>query len=326
MNLMIARSTLAVLPLLFAAQAAFAQVPDDAHQKVYARTVDSVVAIRALAIGGERSGSGVVLSKDGLVLTSYSTCPEGAKNIRVWLHGPKLYEAEIVGTSKKDEIALLKIRPRGELKAIELGSSGAVKVGDLSYTLGNAANSIIIDDQPSLNVGIVSGFYRLTEERATSWYVGMVLETTAAVNVGMEGAPFLDAAGRMVGLVTLNYSPNRFLGNAIPVDELKPAIERLKKQKAAPEETPAAEAGEGTIGMKLKVSNGKVVVDEVDKDGPAARAGFGKGDVIIEIGNVQVKSPTDVADSLKGMEAGSIVWIRIDGEAKPFKVVLEKKK
>ena len=312
--------------ILTASAAAMAQVPDDAHKKVYAKTVDSVVAIRAVAPLGERSGSGVILSKEGLILTSYAVCPEGATKIRVWVHGPKLYEAEIVGTSRKDELVLLKIRPRAELKTAELGSSAAVKVGDLSYSLGNAANSIILDDQPSLNVGIISGYYRLTEDRASSTYTGMVLETTAAVNVGMEGAPILDREGRVVGLITLNYSPNRFLGNAIPVDELKPVIERLKKAKAATEETPPESAGEGYLGMKLKESNGKVVVEEVDKDGPAARAGFGKGDVIIEVANVKVKSAAEVAERVKGLEAGSILWIRVDGESQPFKVVLEKKK
>jgi putative serine protease PepD len=327
MTRMKARSAAGSLSFLFAAAAAAtAQVPDDAHQKVYSKTVDSVVAIRAMAPLGERSGSGVILSKEGLILTSYAVCPEGATKIRVWVHGPKLYEGEIVGTSRKDELVLLKIRPRAELKPAALGSSSAVKVGDLSYSLGNAANSIILDDQPSFNVGIVSGFYRLTEDRANSTYTGMVLETTAAVNVGMEGAPILNEAGSMVGLITLNYSPNRFLGNAIPIDELKPVIDRLKAAKAATDETASESAGEGYLGMKLKESNGKVVVDEVDKDGPAARAGFGKGDVIVEVANVKVKSAAEVAERLKGLEAGSILWIRIDGESQPFKVVLEKKK
>ena len=327
MDAMKGRAALWALPLfLAAAAAACAQVPDDAHKKVYDKAVHSVVAIRALAPLGERSGSGVILSKEGLVLTSYAVCPEASTKIRVWVHGPKLYEAEIVGTSKKDELVLLKIRPRAELKPVDLGSSAGVKVGDLSYTLGNAANSIIIDDQPSLNAGIVSGFYRLTEDRASSTYVGMVLETTAAVNVGMEGAPFLDASGRMVGMVSLNYSPNRFLGNAIPIDELKPVIERLQKEKAAVDEPPPAEAGEGSLGMKLKASGGKVVVDEVDGDGPAQRAGFGKGDVIVEVGNAKVKTPAEVAERLKGLEAGSIIWIRVEGESQPFKVILEKKK
>lgn len=318
--LLAALLALAALPGLAAAQ-----VPDNGHEKVYAKTVRSVVAVRALAPLGERSGSGVVLSKDGLILTSYAVCPEGATKIRVWVHGPRLYEAEIAGVSKKDELVLLRIRPRGELVPIELGASSSVKVGDLSYTLGNAANSIILDDQPSLNVGIVSGFYRLDEDRASSTYTGMVLETTAAVNVGMEGAPVLDAAGRMTGLVTLNYSPNRFLGNAIPVDGLKPVIDRLRKEKASVEE-PAPEGGEGSIGMTFREANGKVVVDSVDRDGAGARAGFSKGDVVLEVGNAKVKTAGEVADRLKGLEAGSILWIRVEGESQPFKVILEKKK
>ena len=189
--------------LLFCAETLSAQ-SDDAHKRVYQKTVDSVVAVRALAPLGERSGSGVIISKEGLILTSYAACPDGATNIRVWVKGPRLYTAEVVATSQKQELTLLRIKPRGELKPIELGESGKIRTGELSYTIGNAANSIILDDQPSFNVGVVSGVYRLADERANSTYTGPVLETTAAVNVGMEGAPCLNIDGKMVGFVTLN--------------------------------------------------------------------------------------------------------------------------
>jgi serine protease Do len=313
--------------LLGCAGALSAQSADDAHKRVYRNVVDSVVAVRALAPLGERSGSGVILSKDGLVLTSYAVCPDGATNIRVWVKGPRLYvNAEIVGTSKKDELTLLRIKPRGELKPVEFGESGKVRSGEVSYTIGNAANSIILDDQPSFNVGVVSAAYRLADERANSTYTGPVIETTAAVNVGMEGAPCLNADGKMVGLVTLNYSPHRFLGTAIPIDEIRPVIERLKKgPESAAAEVPA---GEGWIGLKVKVDGGKVVVESVDKDGPAELAGFGKGDVILEVANTPVKTPRDLEEKLKGMEAGSVVWFKADqaGRVETFKVTLEKKK
>jgi serine protease Do len=300
---------------------------DESHQRVYRTVVDSVVAVRALAPLGERSGSGVVLSKDGLLLTSYAICPDGSTNIRVWVKGPRLYTAEIVGTSKKEELTLLRIKPRGELKPVELGVSEVVRTGELSYTIGNAANSIILDDQPSFNVGVVSAAYRLADERANSTYTGPVIETTAAVNVGMEGAPCLNADGKMVGMVTLNYSPHRFLGTAIPIDEIRPVIERLKKGTASlAEEVPA---GEGWLGLKVKMTEGgKVIVDSVEKDGPAELAGFGKGDVILEVGSTPVKSPRDLEERLKGMEAGSVVWFKADqaGRIETFKVTLEKKK
>ncbi len=325
MSRKIGNSVVAGLLLLISAGPLPAQ--DDAHKRVYRGVVDSVVAVRALAPLGERSGSGVILSKDGLLLTSYAVCPDGATNIRVWVKGPRLYQnAEIVGTSKKDELTLLRIKPRGELKPIEFGESGKIHSGEVSYTIGNAANSIILDDQPSFNVGVVSAGYRLADERANSTYTGPVIETTAAVNVGMEGAPCLNADGKMVGFVTLNYSPQRFLGTAIPIDEIRPVIERLKKGP----ESVAAElpAGEGWIGLKVKSEGGKVIVESVDKDGPAELAGFGKGDVILEVANTPVKTPRDLEEKLKGMEAGSVVWFKADqaGRVETFKVTLEKKK
>src|SRR5205814_3655503 len=136
------KSVLAAALLLACAGSLAAQQTDDAHRAVYRKTADSVVAIRAMAPLGERSGSGVILSKDGYLLTSYAACPDGATNIRVWVKGPRLYTAEIVGTSKKDELTLLRIKPRGELKPVELGESGKVRTGEASYTIGNAANSI----------------------------------------------------------------------------------------------------------------------------------------------------------------------------------------
>jgi serine protease Do len=300
---------------------------DESHKRVYKKVVDSVVAVRALAPLGERSGSGVILSKDGLLLTSYASCPDGATNIRIWVKGPKLYTAEIVATSKRDELTLLRIKPRGELKPVELGESTSIRTGELSYTIGNAANSIILDDQPSFNVGVVSAVYRLSDERANSTYTGPVLETTAAVNVGMEGAPCLNADGKMVGFVTLNYSPHRFLGTAIPIDEIRPVIERLKKG-IAETAVDSAPPGEGWIGLKVKIDGSKVVVETVDKDGPAELAGLGKGDIILEVANTPVKTVKDLEDKLKSLEAGSIVWIKADiaGKVETLKVTLEKKR
>jgi len=321
----IGNSVLVVAILLGSAGALRAQ-SDESHKRIYKKVVDSVVAVRAMAPLGERSGSGVILTKEGLLLTSYAACPDGATNIRIWVKGPRLYTAEIVATSKKDELTLLRIKPRGELKPIEIGESSAVRTGQVSYTIGNAANSIILDDQPSFNVGVVSAAYRLADERANSTYTGPVFETTAAVNVGMEGAPCLNAAGKMVGFVTLNYSPHRFLGTAIPIDEIRPVIERLRKgAEARVEEAPA---GDGWIGLKVKSEGGKVVVESVDKDGPAELAGFGKGDVILEVANTPVKTTKDLEEKLKGMEAGAVIWFKADqaGRVETFKVTLEKKK
>ena len=315
------------LAALFLPTAAWAQSSDKTHQKIYDKVVDSIVAIRAMAPLGERSGTGTIIEKDGLILTSYSVCPEGSTNIRVWTSGPRKYEAEIVGCSKKDELTLIRIKPKGDLKAIEFGESGKVKVGEVSYTIGNAANSIINNNQPSFNVGVISGMYKLTEPRANSTYVGLVFETTAAVNVGMEGAPLLNAEGKMVGFVTLTYSPNRFLGGAIPIDSQRYVISLLKenKGKTNPTDEPT---GEGALGIKVKDENGKVVITEVEKGSAADRAGLFPGLAIIGIGDTKITKAEQFWERLKGMEAGSIVWLKVDdgGDVSTVKVELGAKK
>jgi S1-C subfamily serine protease len=295
---------------------------------VYEKVRASVVAVRALAPLGERSGTGIVLSADGLVLTSYAVCPEGSSSIRIWTAGPRLYEAELVGSAPKEEISLLRVRAPGGLKPLELGRSADVRLGDPVYAIGNAANAIILDDQPSFHAGIVSGIYRLAEPRAGASYAGRVFETTAAMNVGMEGAPLLDAAGRVVGLMTPNYSPNRFLGAAIPIDEIRPALERLRARPAAAAEELPAEAGEADLGLKARDEQGKVIVAEVRPDGPAAQAGLAPGDVLLEVAGARLRSARELAERLKGLEPGAVVWIRAEvaGREETVRVTLEAKK
>jgi S1-C subfamily serine protease len=307
-----------------------AQGSDENHRKVYDAVVESVVAIRCFVGTEERSGSGVVLSKDGLLLVSAAVCPKRATNVRVWMKGPKFYRAEVVGSSDKDEITLIRIKPKGDLKPIELGASAKVKIGDVAYTLGNASNSFINNDSPSFNVGVVSGTYKLAEAKLGSAYVGTVFETTAAVNVGMSGAPLLDASGKMIGFVTLNYSPHRFLGSAIPIDTLKFALERLRdaKEGTSSTEDPPAEQGEGWFGANVVDANGKVVIDAIDAGGPADSAGLRKGIVILGAGEQAFKTAEEFRAFLKPLLAGTLLTLTIDedGLKGEVKVTLEKKK
>jgi len=292
------------------------QAPDAPHRAVYEKAADSVVAIRATAPLGERSGSGVIISKDGLILTSYATCPEGSDQIRVFLRGPRLLMAKLVGTSPGHELSILKVEPKGDLVPIEYGDSAAVKVGDASYTLGNASNSIINNDSASLGVGIISGLHTLREPRGLSIYVGPVMETTAAVNVGMEGSPLLDAKGRMVGFVTLNYSPSRFLGNAIPAASIRSAVDKILKEAPVSGPSTPAESQPGYLGMTVADRKGKVVVESVDPGSPAEMKGVARGMVVIALGGRALKDAAELRSLLKDLKEGDLVILKIhDGES-----------
>ncbi len=315
---------------LLAVAVFLAQAGDENHRKVYDATVESVVAIRCFIGTEERSGSGVVLTKDGLLLVSSAVCPKRATNVRVWMKGPKFYRAEVVDTSEKDEITIIRIKPKGDLKPIEFGASAKVKLGDAAYTLGNASNSYINNDSPSFNAGVISGTYRLTEAKLGSQYMGSVFETTAAVNVGMSGAPLLDATGKMIGFVTLNYSGARFLGAAIPIDSTKYAVERLRDAKSTetPPDEHGGDAAEGWFGAKVVDQGGKVVVDDVTAGSPAETAGLRKGIVILGAGAQVFTKAAEFVAFLKPLQSGTLVTLSVDedGLKTEVKVLLEKKK
>lgn len=324
----IARAVLLVLSLCAVAGGS----PAD----IYERAQKTVVGVRAVAALGERTGAGIILDADGYILTSSSIVPVSAKEVRVWINGATRVRAEIVGSVKEQELTIVKIDPKGlQLHPATLGSSAGVRVGDVAYTIGNAFFSIINDDQPSFSAGIVSGIYSLNEERGDATYVGQVVETTAAINPGMEGGALLDREGKVVGMITSNHSIQRWLGAAIPIDLLRKDIELLKagrhpSQGGAVRETDRHEQGKGYLGIGVEAREGKIVVVSVDKEGPSWKKGIREGDVIVGIAG---NKPSDAADFLRKLadvKAGAVIWLNIDiggeGVVEELKIVLDKER
>jgi len=293
---------------------AFAQDEDKAHVRVFEKIRPSIVAVRSEAtLGGEEiSGTGIFLDENGLILTHYWVVPEGAQKIRVWTTEPRLYEAEVVAHSQRDDLTLMRIKAKGKVKPIEWGDSTKVKIGDVAYTVGNAENAMINDNQPAFNFGIISGLYNLKQPRSTSYYTGWVLETTAAVNEKMEGAPVLDSRGRVVGLVTLNYSPHRFLGNAIPSNALQTRIEQMLKDAKAAAEAAKPIEGAGYLGLSVKATEQGLVVDRVDKDGPADLAGIKPGNRILVFRGKTPANADEFRAALADLKVGDYVFLKVD--------------
>lgn len=323
-----ALATAVLLPLLAAAQEK--DEPKTGRQ-IYKETVGSVVAVRGLAHLGERSGAGVVLDKNGLILTSYAIIPEGSERIRVWFNGPKLYSAKWVAGSKEDEVALIKIEPEESLTPIRLGSSKKCDLGETVYSIGNAQNSFINDNQPSFQRGILSGRYIIPEVRSGATFLGELFETTAAVNEHMDGAPLLNDRGEMIGMVTLNYTPTRWMGHAIPVDWIKEVVKQLKEDSGAADTNGGepAPAGSGTLGFTLKGERGRVFIDRVDADSPAELVGLAEGIELLEISGKRVKDLAGARKRLAKLKAGSLVWLKVDlgeGDIVPVKFRAKRKK
>jgi S1-C subfamily serine protease len=228
---------------------------------------------------GERfTGTGTIIDPSGLILTSTTVVPRDAVEIKVYLRGGRELEGKLVTVREEKELSLIRIRAAMASKGhdyIPLGDSSRARVGGLALTLGNAFESIEDDDQVTLGQGLISGLYEITgaDGAFESKYQGPVIETSAPLNGGMDGGPLLDREGRLIGLLSLAYSKNRWLGTAVPIDDLKPVI---RSELALLEDGDDAFAA--YAGLELEeVEGAGVRVRDVEPDGPLHRAGVMPG-------------------------------------------------
>lgn len=239
---------------------------------------------------GEYFGTGTIIDPSGLILTSITVVPARARDIRAYLSGGRERHARIVFSHPATELVLLALRQRTSKPEaypwITLGDSLTLSVGQPAFTLGNAFRSIQHDDQVSLSAGLISGYFRLREKHFQSAYVGMAIETSAPINSGMDGGPLLDSSGRVIGLLSLNYSRNRWLGTAVPVHFLKPLLAPYRGWFSDRDESFKVYAG-----LELEVlGEDSIQVLNAFPGSPAALAGLRFGDQIRALDGTALES------------------------------------
>jgi S1-C subfamily serine protease len=189
------------------------------------------------------SGSGIVVSPDGHVLTATSVVPLGAGEIKVLFPGFVSRDAVVVAADEKLAVTLLKVDAQG-LPFLPL-SRGLPEVGATVYTAGDVENSMRTSGRASLSRGIVSGIYDVPACPEAD-YAGVAIETTAAVNPGSDGGPLVDATGAVCGVITLGVLPLRWQGTAVPAQVLVERFAPLGAGGMLPLGTAAPAAAAGT--------------------------------------------------------------------------------
>lgn len=188
---------------------------------VYEKITPSIVSIDAQLPEGISSGTGCVISSDGVILTS-SHVIDGSKDIDVTVHNGQVYKAKVISIlGKNNDLALLRIKPKEMLPTISLGDSEAIKVGQKVLAIGNPFGF-----SGTLTQGIVS---RID-------YTKNKIQTDAAINPGNSGGPLLNSSGEVIGISQSIYNPdnnhsNIGIGFAVPVNSVKEFIELAKIAK-----------------------------------------------------------------------------------------------
>jgi serine protease Do len=261
-------------------------------------------------------GSGVIVTGDGYILTNNHVVAN-AEKLSVVIGDNKTYDAKVVGTDPPTDVAVIKI-DADNLPAATLGNSDDVKVGQWVIAVGNPFQLF-----HTVTHGIISA-----EGRSS---VGLAdyedfFQTDASINPGNSGGALADMEGNVIGINTAIASPsggNVGIGFAIPVNMAKQVMEDLLKK---------GKVTRGYIGLvpqdideslakALKLSGTEgVIVGDVDKAGPADRAGIKRGDVIVEFDGKKVENSTQLRNMAAQAKPGSEVKIGLLRDGKKMEV------
>ena len=251
------------------------------------------------------SGSGVIFSNDGYIVTNNHVI-EGADKISVTL-GKQTYDAKLIGTDPSSDLAVIKVDAES-LKAIPLGTSKNVAVGEWVLAVGNPFNLT-----STVTAGIVSAKGRNINLLKDKFPIESFIQTDAAINPGNSGGALVNQSGELIGINTAILSRTGSYagyGFAIPVDIVIKVFNDLVKygevQKAFIGTDFLEIDGEIAEKMELKSLEGVIAVN-IQKDGAAAKAGVKEGDVIQSINNQSVSSKANLEEYLANLYPGDEV-------------------
>lgn len=199
---------------------------DDLHA-VADRVLGCTVSVTCGIDGGSFAGSGFVVSPDGHVVTAASIVPVGATDVTVLLPGYRRRPASVVAVDESLSVTLLKVAVEEPLPVLPLTRLWPA-VGDVAFTAGDVDDVMLANGRASFSRGVVSGLYDVERQPEVA-YAGRVIETSAAVNPGSDGGPLVDAAGRVIGVISVAVSPRRWQGVAVPMVTLLEKFAPLTK-------------------------------------------------------------------------------------------------
>ena len=277
------------------------------------------------------AGSGIIVSRDGYVLTNKHVI-RNARNVEVVMADGTVYDdVKVIGSDPLNDVAFLKIADAKDLPVAELGDSTTVKIGQRVIAIGNSLGQY----QNTVTSGIISGTGRpiSASDGESVENLTDLLQTDAAINPGNSGGPLLNSSGQVIGINTAIAQDAEGIGFAIPIN----AVKGVLKGVLAGKQVQRSYLGVRYIPVdaavakkyKLAVATGAYVYAEgsetaVVSDSPAAKAGIKKGDVITKVNDIEVGARGSVASLISEYAPGDTIELTLnrDGTQHTVKVTL----
>ena len=280
-------------------------------QQIYQKVIPSVVSIINQTATGEITGTGIIMTTDGYIITNYHVIQNTAA-LQVSLQDNSVYYAALVGSDETSDLAVLKIDTTG-LTAAEFGSSEALQVGDSVVTIGDPLGTQL---RGTMTDGIISGINR---DLVIDGRTMTLIQTNAALNSGNSGGPLINMKGQVIGINTMKMSASftnasvEGLGFAIPISVAKEIIDELLTNGYVAGRPAIGISGEAvpvTAQAYYRLPAG-VYVRSVEETSDAYAKGIRAGDIITAINDTEVTSVEDLNTVKNMFQAGETVTLTV---------------
>jgi serine protease Do len=265
-------------------------------------------------------GSGVIVSPDGYILTNNHVVDK-ATELKVMLPDKRQFVGKVVGTDPKTDIAVVKIAATG-LPTITLGDSSKIEVGDYAFAIGNPFG---IGETATMGIVSATGRNGLDIENYEDF-----IQTDAAINPGNSGGALLNARGELIGVNTAilagSGGGNQGVGFAIPINMAKYVMDQILKHGKVVRGYVGVGIQEVTpdLAKAFNVPPEKgALIGSVDPNGPGAKVGLQRGDVIEELNGQAVTGPNDLRLKISSMAPGSEVHLKVNHDGKEREVAVK---
>jgi serine protease Do len=266
-------------------------------------------------------GSGVIISRDGHVVTNEHVVRDAAE-IKVTLTDGRQFDAEVIAGDSDYDLALLRI-DGSDLPFARLGNSDSLLIGEWAVAIGNPFGYLLQDSHPTVTAGVISALHRnvTTSEGVLGVYKDMI-QTDAAINPGNSGGALVNSVGEVVGINTFIITQSggsMGLGFAIPVARVKYIVDEvatygrirriwigLKVQEVTP-----------MIARSLGLASARgLIISEADPESPAYKAGLRRGDIIVAVNGEEATNYDAARRAIFGALVGDTLEFSILREGK----------
>ncbi|MCI7726873.1 MAG: trypsin-like peptidase domain-containing protein [Clostridiales bacterium] len=293
-----------------------------ALQDIYTLNIPSVVSITCQSSRGSSSGTGVVLTADGYIVTNAHVV-ENAQIISVQLTDDRSFAARLVGCDTVSDLAVLRI-DCNDLTPAQFGDSSTLRVGDTVVAIGDPLGAAF---RGTYTNGIVSAINRDVDMNGRTM---TLIQTNAALNSGNSGGPLINCYGQVIGINTMKIGTFtddagvEGLGFAIPSTQVKEIVDQIVAQGYVSGRPSIGFTGEAlsTFYQHYYRMPAGLYITEVEPGSDAAKKGIQEGDMLLYLGDTRVTSTQDLKTALYDSEAGDVVEVIVYRNGQQYKLEL----